>query len=211
MKRTPLKRKTALRAKRPNFAKKAQKAPSIVRGVKKRSMGLVARKTQKGKLGEESKKTKKSKLPKKGYKPPTWFTAIKPGGHGNTPAQKRYWRLVSIAVRVEDFEKYRRCVSCKRAFDTWQEGQAGHYKAWANCNGFFKYERKNLALICTHCNHISDGPTNERFLTEMQHRHGHDFPEWVERENLKHKGEKMEVWEIVERATPLYEKYHIYL
>ena len=188
MKSTPLKHKTRLAArtplKRSKIDSKATKPP---------------------------KKTSRRKIKNKGYKPPSWFTSIKPGLHGNTPAQKRYWRLVSIAVRVEDYERYGRCVGCSRTFAHWSEAQAGHFKAWSVSYGFFKFERKNLAAICSFCNHISDGPINANFLYEMQRRHGENFKEWIERENLKHKDEKMEVWEIVERAQPLYEKYSMYL
>jgi hypothetical protein len=54
---------------------------------------------------------------------------------------------------------------------------------------------------------LSDGIVNYNFTASLKARHGDDIKDWIESENEKHRGEKMEVWEIVERAEPLYEKY----
>jgi hypothetical protein len=126
------------------------------------------------------------------------------GSHGQTPAQKRYWKVVSDTYRKEDFEKYGGlCVSCPRRLERWEDGQLAHYKAWANCNAWFKYERKNLALSCSHCNHINDGFVAEQFKRELIRRHGEGVIEWIHTENEKCRGAKMEVWEIVERVEKL--------
>jgi hypothetical protein len=145
-----------------------------------------------------------NKATAKGYKPPKWFTSLKPGSHGNTPAQKKYWKVVSDTYRLEDFEKYGgKCVSCPVRFERWQDGQLGHWKAWNVCNAWFKYERKNLALQCGGCNRRSDGPTNENFKQELKRRHGKNVITWIEAENLKYRNQKMEVWELVERTAAL--------
>ncbi len=94
-------------------------------------------------------------------------------------------------------------MSCSIRFERWQDGQLGHYKAWSVCNAWFKYERKNLALQCGGCNRRSDGPTNEAFKQELIRRHGNGVIDWIETENLKYRGQKMEVWEIVERVEKL--------
>jgi hypothetical protein len=195
MKRTPFKKKAI---------KPMKRTPLRARTTLKRT-----RIDQDG--SKPKKRTKQHKIQNKGYKPPKWFSSIKPGGHGNTPAQKKLWKLTSIAVRVEDFEQYGQCVACGFKLERWQDGQAGHYRAWSTCHGFFKYERKNLALICGRCNKISDGPINESFKQELKRRHGDDIILWINLQNEEHRGEKMEVWEIVERAEPLYEKYKKYL
>lgn len=172
--KTPLKAKTSLRSKTP------------LRGQKRAS------------------KKSKPKTATKGYKPPKWFNKIKPGAHGNNPAQKRYWRVVSETYREEDFDEHGgKCVSCETRFESWRDGQLGHYKAWAVCNSWFKYERKNLALQCGGCNRRSDGPTNERFKAELQRRHGKHIFDWIEKTNECFRGQKMEVWEIVERVAKL--------
>lgn len=140
----------------------------------------------------------------KGYKPPKWFTSLKPGSHGNTPAQKKYWKVVSDTYRKEDFERYGgKCVSCPTRLERWEDGQLAHYKAWSVCNSFFKYERKNLALSCPNCNRLSDGIVGHNFGEELKRRHGDKILDWIQSENEKYRGQKMEVWEIVERVTEL--------
>lgn len=153
------------------------------------------------------------KVVTRGYVVPSWFKGIKAsGGHGATTAQKKLWKLVSISVRVEDFEKYNaKCVSCPARLERWQDGQAAHYRAWSISNGFFKYERTNLALSCPHCNRVNDGPIGREFGDELMRRYGTNHLEWIAKENEAHRGEKMEEWQIVEKAEPLYLKYGKYL
>jgi hypothetical protein len=109
---------------------------------------------------------------------------------------------VSETVRKEDHAKYGgRCVSCHRVIEHWQDGHCGHYKAWSVCNGFFKFERRNLSLQCKGCNMLSDGPTGESFARELQLRYGYDILDWIEVENERHRGEKLETHVIVGLAA----------
>lgn len=140
----------------------------------------------------------------KGYKAPKWFTSLKPGSHGSTPAQKKYWKVVSDTYRKEDFERYGgKCVSCPTRLERWEDGQLAHYKAWSVCNAWFKYERKNLALSCPNCNRLSDGIVGHNFGEELKRRHGDKILDWIQSENEKYRSQKMEVWEIVDRVTEL--------
>lgn len=181
MKRTPLQRKTALR---PRTPLKRAKRPL---GASKRPL-----------------KPRAHKLSHKGYKPPQWFRDIVPGSHGNTPAQKRLWRVVSEKVRKEDFKKYGgKCVSCPAILPRWQDGQCAHFKRYSVCNAWFKYELKNLALSCPGCNQNDDGVVGHAFGEELKRRHGPDIIEWINAENEKYRGQKMEVWEIVAKAAEL--------
>lgn len=148
-------------------------------------------------------KRKRREIESKGYKPPGWFTSLPLGSHGLTPAQKKYWKVTSDFVRKRDFDMYGRCVSCDKHIEDWRETDCGHYKAWAVCNGFFKYDLKNLAMQCKSCNKRSDGPVGTGFGEELQRRYGEEHLLWIAQENLKHKGEKMEVWQIVERTELL--------
>lgn len=195
MKRGTLQRKTPLTAKRGfNVVKRnrVQMMPSTKNTLKR----------SRGKLGGN--KSKSTKIKNRGYQVPSWFKSLKPGSHGATLAQKKYWRVVSETIRQEEFIQYGgRCVSCPRILLSWKDGQCGHYKAWSVCNGFFKYERKNLALICSHCNKISDGPINEAFKRELQRRHGESIIDWINTENQKYHNTKMELWEIVERTAKI--------
>lgn len=153
---------------------------------------------------KKPKGSKSSKNPHKGYKPPKWFTSIPLGSHGNNPAQKKYWKVVSETYRKEDFEKHNgKCVSCPAHLERWQDGQLAHFKAWSVCNAWFKYERKNLALSCPNCNRLSDGVIGHNFSQELKRRHGEDITDWIEAENLKYRSQKMEVWQIVEKVSQL--------
>lgn len=181
MKRSPLKRKTGLTARTP------------LKRVKINSKGVKPKKT-----------IDTTRTSKKGYKPPKWFTSIKPGSHGNTPAQKKHWKIVSETYRKEDWEKYNgKCVSCETRLERWEDGQLAHFKAWSVCNSWFKYERKNLALSCPNCNRLSDGVVGLRFAKELQRRHGDHILDWIESENEKYRGQKMEVWELVDKTAKL--------
>jgi len=165
-------------------------ADIALKRVELRSKPLKAKKTIKG--------------TSKGYKPPKWFNSIKLGSHGSTPAQKKYWTAVREKYLQEDFIKFHgKCVTCDKHLDTWKDGQLAHYKAWSVCNSWFKYERKNLRLSCANCNRLSDGVIGKRFADELVKQYGPDHLEWIEQENLKYRGQKMEVWEIVERVEKL--------
>lgn len=146
----------------------------------------------------------KSRTPKRGFTAPAWFMAIKVGSHGNTPAQKRLWKLTSDTYRRADYEKYGgKCVSCSQHLDRWQDGHLAHFKAWSVCNSWFKFERKNLALSCAGCNRLDDGIVSYNFAKELQRRHGKNIIEWIETENLKYRGIKLEIAEIVVHAEQL--------
>lgn len=146
----------------------------------------------------------KSRTPKRGFQIPAWFMSIKPGAHGNSPAQKRLWKLTSDTYRKQDFEAYGgKCVSCPTRLERWEDGQLAHFKAWSVCNSYFKYERKNLAFSCPNCNRLSDGVVGANFAKELQHRHGKHILDWIETENLKYRGQKLEAHELVARAEQI--------
>jgi hypothetical protein len=129
--------------------------------------------------------------------------AIKEGSHGTTPFQKRYWKIVSEVVREEDWRKYGKCVSCGIHIDDWRFADCGHYKAWARCNGWFKFDRRNLSIQCKGCNRLSDGPVGHNFGKELKRRYGPNHLDWIEQENLRHKNEKIEAWQLVEATAKL--------
>ena len=82
-----------------------------------------------------------------------WLTKIPPSpSHGSNLLQQRYWRVVSDFVRIRDFEKYGACIACGKRFNSWKESQAGHYKSWAVCRWFSKYDTKNIFAECAYCN-----------------------------------------------------------
>lgn len=95
------------------------------------------------------------------------------GSHGNTPTQKRLWRVTSDLVRIKDFMKYGKCVSCDKRFYSWEESQGGHYKAYAVCRGYTKFNTKNIFGQCKYCNGSFSGhEVGKRFYDEIVRRHG---------------------------------------
>lgn len=143
------------------------------------------------------------KVKNNGYKPPKWFQRIKPGSHGSTPSQKRLWRVISETYRKEDWEKSPTCRTCGKHLETWQVGQCGHYKAWSECNAWFKYDRKNLAIQCAYCN-ANFHKTNTiggNFALYLMAIYGSDILSWIERTNQTFSGVKMHEWELVDYAA----------
>jgi len=186
MKRTPLARKTPLKAKT---------------GFKATKSTLRTKKSSKAKIDPSK------RVINKGYKPPAWFMTIPVGSHGNSPTQKRYWKVISNFVRQRDFNKYNgRCVSCKVKLERWQDGQAAHFRAWGACNSYFKFHPDNCALSCSFCNHIDDGVIGHNFGVELKRRYGDKHLNWIEKENNKYRGIKLENQEIVERVEKLLEE-----
>lgn len=150
-----------------------------------------------------SKKIKR-KTRKEGYQAPKWFTRLKPGSHGSNAAQKKYWKVISDTYREEDWIKYNgRCVSCPKILEHWKDGDLAHFKRYSVCNSWFKYERKNLALSCKNCNRNDDGIVGHAFGEELKRRWGDDVIDWIETENLKYRGQKLETHEIVQRVAEL--------
>lgn len=149
-------------------------------------------------------KQAKKKASEKGYKAPKWFTSIKVGAHGKTPAQKKLWRVVSETYREHDYNTYGpNCPCCGIHLERWQDGQLGHWQRYSLCNGWFKYERKNLALICAGCNMSDDAITLWKLGETLKMRHGEDILLWIDLENKAshNKGVKQEVWMCVDYAS----------
>jgi hypothetical protein len=137
------------------------------------------------------------------YQVPKWFKSLPQGSHGATPSQKKAWKVVSDFVRQRDWEKYKRCVSCGTYLESWQKGQAGHYRAWSLCNGIFKYDLRNVALQCAACNYHSDGKIGHTFAEELKRRYGDNILDELNDEDRKHRGKKVEEWQLVEMCAKL--------
>lgn len=148
------------------------------------------------------KKPVRKRTTTKGYKPPAWFNAVKPGSHGQTPAQKRLWRIVSETYRKEDFDLYgNQCPCCGSVFGHWRDGQLGHWLRYSLCNSWFKYERVNLALICAGCNMKDDAVTLKKLGETLQMRYGSEVLDYIEHENQRYRGIKLETWKVVDYAA----------
>lgn len=187
--------------------KKALQRRRPIGGLEKVNSRKKASKKSKS-PSKESGSKKKSKR-KSQYQVPPWFKSLpSQANHGSNKEQRKLWRLVSETVRLRDYKKG--CVSCGRYFDSWKDAQCGHYRAWSICNGMFKFNLKVLAAQCAHCNMVSDGVIGHRFTETMKERYGDDYPEWVIAENLKHKGEKLDLPTIVAYAEEVLEEKKTY-
>lgn len=148
-------------------------------------------------------KKPKTKKIKQHWKPPAWFMAIPTGSHGSNPIQKRLWKLTSDFVRIFDFETYGVCASCGKRIEHWQDGDCGHYKAWAVCNNYFKFNQINLAYQCSNCNRLSDGVTGTSFGETLKKRRGETILERIEFYNNALHGGKLNDIIIVQMAQDL--------
>lgn len=145
------------------------------------------------------------RVKKEPYRVPKWFSKLPAGSHGSTPSQKKAWKVVSDYVRQRDFAKYGPyCADqCGQIIWDWKDTDAGHYKAWSVCHGLFKYELKNLLMQSSNCNRRSDGPTGLGLSETLKARYGKDILQWIETENEKYRGKKIEEWELVEMVAKL--------
>lgn len=149
------------------------------------------------------KRPKRPTVKRKGYQVPKWFKSIPAGSHGNTPTQKKFWKVISNFTRQRDFNKYGTCVSCPRHIDSWQSGDAAHFKRYSVCNSYFKFNPDNIALSCKNCNRNDDGVVGHNFGETLKKRYGDKHLIWIEKQNLKHRGEKLDDQTIVEIVEKL--------
>lgn len=156
-------------------------------------------------------KVKKSKTSIYKWTPPKWLGGIPQGSHGSTSIQKKTWKVISDYVRIKDYYSYGgQCVSCETFFESWKDGQCGHFKSWGASNSYGKYYLYNLALQCPHCNHIDDGAIGFNFGAELMHRYGLDVIEKIEQENNDRRGQKMEdiiLIGMIQELLPLFKNY----
>jgi hypothetical protein len=175
-------------------------------GFKARKLGDIRNVAQGGK-GTAKRLTAPKNGISKGYQIPQWFRSIPLGSHGNSPTQKRYWKVISDFVRQRDFNKYKgRCVSCGKRLEQWQDGQGAHYRRYATCNSYFKFHPDNVALSCAYCNQNEDGVIGHAFAEELKRRYGEKHLDWIEKENNKWRGVKLEDHIMVERVEKLLEE-----
>lgn len=159
-------------------------------------MALKRRKPMRRRAAKPAKKVRKVK--KEVYTPPAWFKKVKPGAHGNNLAQKKFWRVISCFVRQRDQRKYGKCVSCPTKCKRWQDYDAAHFKRYSVCNSYFKFNPHNIAASCKNCNRNDDGVVGHNFGEELIRRYGPQHLEWIEEENLRQRGKKLETHKIVE-------------
>lgn len=103
---------------------------------------------------------------------PAWLKAIPEGVHGSGTEQKRLWRLTSDYVRIRDFQKYGKCIATDQILNDWNDGQAGHYRSYSECNGIFKFNPLNIHLQTANSNGWPTSKTWETFARNLKERYG---------------------------------------
>lgn len=62
------------------------------------------------------------------------------------------WAIFSDYIRLRDFLKYGKCVSCEHKFENWRDGDAGHYISVTRGSFLTMFNDKNVNLQCKKCN-----------------------------------------------------------
>ncbi len=121
---------------------------------------------------------------------PKWVKSIPPSpSHGTGTLQKRLWRLTSDFVRLRDTYHHKGiCVATGKKIGHYKQGDAGHYKPYATCNGMFKFNPINIHLQSKTSNGWGGQEIGHAFGEELKRRYGNHYLERIEDEN---------------RATPL--------
>lgn len=137
---------------------------------------------------------------------PKWIKAIPESqAHGSGTLQKRLWKLVSDFVRIRDWHKHKTCVATGKYISRWQDGQAGHFKAYSSCNGMFKFDERNIYMQSAQSNSWGGYEDWIKYETELLRRNGYGLPEITEW-NLEHKGEKPTDSKVIEKMEDILEK-----
>ncbi len=133
------------------------------------------------------------------YTPPKWLGCIPQGTHGSSIIQKKYWKVTSDFVRIRDFYKYKGvCICCNKPKE-FERIQAGHYKSWASCRGYSKWDVLNIFGECDYCNTGFNGnEVGALFKEGILRRYGQERLQYIA--NLAYyPTEKLEDYEIVEK------------
>lgn len=144
----------------------------------------------------------------KKYIEPRWIKSIPKGSHGTkaNPITFRYWKLVSDYTRIHDWYKYKgKCISCPRVLEHWSEGQAAHFRSFGQSNSWAKYSLNNIAMSCSHCNHIDDSYIGHMFGEMLIARKGQSIIRRIDDYNNEQRGKKMEAWDIEKKMLELME------
>lgn len=87
------------------------------------------------------------------------------------PALKRLWELCKTIIRKRDG---RFCFVCGAVIKKKRNKHTGHFIPSASCGGYLRYDIRNLALSCYHCN-INCGGNGALFNQRLREVYGDDF------------------------------------
>lgn len=116
-----------------------------------------------------TKKREKEKLLEEQY-------GVKPTYYRYAGKKGIYWYLLSMYVRMRDFNKYGTCISCGKPFNTWKDSQAGHYAPAQNCGFDLLFDKMNIHGECPKCNNpVFSGGKLIPYRANLVIRYGEDF------------------------------------
>jgi hypothetical protein len=91
-------------------------------------------------------------------------------GRRYTGIKGAYWETFSIYIRIRDFKKYGRCISCDGAVSDWREFDAGHFIPAGSCGFALLFDALNVSAQCRKCNR--GGATVEMYARGLDARYG---------------------------------------
>jgi len=91
------------------------------------------------------------------------------------------WAIFSDYIRLRDFLKYGKCVSCPHRFEHWRDGDAGHYVSVTRGNFLTLFHEKNVNLQCKKCNNPNWTPDAAiPYRVELDRRWGNGTADEIE-------------------------------
>lgn len=116
--------------------------------------------------------------------------------------KSRFWDYFSDFIRLRDYIKYGRCISCGKRVRSYKELQAGHYMAAANCGFSLIFDEVNVNGECSYCNGF-DPNHQVGYRTNLNIRYGAGTAEALEERyrDSHYKGKIMKEWSKQEYIT----------
>lgn len=120
------------------------------------------------------------------------------------------WAIFSDYIRLRDFLKYGRCVSCPHRFENWRDGDAGHYISVTRGNWHTLFDERNVNLQCKRCNNPKWTPdASIPYRVELERRWGVGVADELEALAKRRDGKAYSTLEYGRNITIYKEKFDI--
>ena len=121
-------------------------------------------------------------------------------------AKDKAWAILSDYVRVRDFIKFdRRCISCPKRADKWEDYQGGHYITMGGHGVLTGFHLLNVHSQCPHCNAFGGMEAGGEYKEELIRRYGEFLVPELER--LKHQTTKADEQFFIDKIKEIYELF----
>ena len=94
--------------------------------------------------------------------------------------KKKLWRVTSKYIRARDKNI---CFTCDR-FAEGSGYHAGHFIPQSTCGLYLKYDERNIAGQCYHCN-INCGGNGAEYYRRMVEKHGQEYVDEIFRDKQR--------------------------